>query len=66
MVLNVHFDDERVANEVSGFAERKEFMPRFQEEGQVNVETQRMDLNRAMANMAPEQYSGLGEDLVGW
>ena len=51
LVLNVHFDDERVANQVFGFAGRKEFMPRFQEGGLINVETQGVDLNRAMSNI---------------
>lgn len=56
VVLNIHFDDERLANEVTGYVERKEFMPRFQEGGRVNVEAQRMDLNRAMSNIVPEEF----------
>lgn len=49
--MNVHFDDERVANEVHGFAQRGEFMPRFQEGGVVNVERQAMDINLAMSKL---------------
>ena len=57
VVLNVHFDDERLANEVSGFVGGREFMPRFQERGLINVELEQMDSNRAMSIIAPEEFS---------
>lgn len=53
-MLNVYFGDERFASEVSGFTERREFMPRFQERGLVNVKVERMDLNRAVSTFVPE------------
>ena len=56
VVLNVHFDDGRCAREVSGSAERGEFMPRFQEGGVVNVETRPMDMDQAMAMITPEEF----------
>lgn len=56
VVLNLHFDDERFAEEVSAFVGRREFMPRFQEGGLVNVEAQRMGLDRAMSNIVPEEF----------
>lgn len=56
IVLNVHFDDERLANEVSGFTERREFMAQFQEGGLINVEAQQMSLNLAMSNIVPEEF----------
>ena len=56
VVLNVHFDDGRCAREVSGSAERGEFMPRFQEGGVVNVETRPMDVDQAMAMITPEEF----------
>ena len=54
MALGVHFGNGGFAKEVSGYAERGELMPRFQERGAVNVETRPMDRNQAMASITPE------------
>lgn len=56
VVLDVYFDDKEPANEVLRLAERGEFMPRFQERGVVNVCTERMDLQRAMLRIVPEEF----------
>ena len=55
-MLDVYFDDKEPANEVLRLAERGEFMPRFQERGVVNVCTERMDLQRAMLRIVPEEF----------
>ena len=56
VVLDVHFDNEDLAGEVLGFAKRGEFLPRFQEVGVVNVETEPMCIERAILWMMPEQF----------
>jgi hypothetical protein len=54
--LNIHFDNEVFADYVFEFAKRGEFLPWFQEVGVVNVETQLMDVDRAMSRMMPEEF----------
>ena len=56
VVLNLYFDDEIFAMGVSEFVERREFMPRFQERGLINVEPQRITLDRAMSIIVPEEF----------
>ena len=57
VVLNVCFDDERLANEVSEFVGGREFMPRFQERGVIKVELEPMGPNRAMSIIVPPEFS---------
>ena len=40
VVLNLHFDDEGLAEEFSEFLENRELMPLFQELGLINIEVQ--------------------------
>lgn len=56
VVLNVYFNDERFASEVSRFAERGEFLPRFREGGVLKVETRRMDVNHPTLSIVPEEF----------
>lgn len=57
VVLNVHFDDEGIANEVLRLSGGGEFLSRFREGGVVNVGTQPVDSNRAMSSIMPEGFS---------
>lgn len=56
VVLNVHFDDERLMNEVHGLVEGGEFMPLFQEGGVVKVGRQQIGMSQAMSNIMPEEF----------
>ena len=56
VVVEVYFDRGGLADEVLRLSGRGEFMPRFQEGGVVNVWTQPVDLNRAMASIMPEGF----------
>ena len=56
VVLNVYFNDERFASEVSRFAERGEFLPQFREGGVLKVETRRMDVNHPTLSIVPEEF----------
>jgi hypothetical protein len=56
VVLNVHFDNWTLANQVFGFAETGEFLSRFQEVGVVNVHTRPMKENDAVSMMMPEEF----------
>ena len=54
IVLDVHFDNAKLADKVSKLLGRGEFMPRFQEGGVVNIGMQPVGLNCAMASIMPE------------
>ena len=56
VVLNVHFDNGTLANQVLKFAERGEFVSRFQEVGVVNVHTRPMREDHAVLMMMPEEF----------
>ena len=56
VVVDVHFDRVGLGDEFLRLSGRGEFMPRFQEGGVMNVRTQPIDLNRAMASIMPEGF----------
>ena len=56
VVLDVYFDDEELATEVSMLSEGGGFMPRFREGGVVNIRTQPVDLTLAMLSIVPEEF----------
>ena len=56
VVLDVYFDDEKLAIEMLRLSERGEFMPRFQQVGMLNVKMQAVDLNRAMSSIMLEAF----------
>ena len=54
VVLDVHLDEKKLAEEVFRLSERGEFMPRFQEGGVVKVRRQPIDLDRPPFSVVPE------------
>lgn len=54
VVVDMHFDDAKLADEVSRLSGRGEFMSRFQEGGVLNVRM--LDSSRAMAGVMPEEF----------
>jgi len=56
VVVDVYFDRVGLGDEFLRLSGKGEFMPRFQEGGVMNVRTQPIDLNRAMASIMPDGF----------
>ena len=56
VVVDMYFDLVGLGDEVLRLSRRGEFMPRFQEGGVLNVRTQPVEVNRAMASIMPEGF----------